>query len=146
MSASIRNLPVPLKPGPVTEIARIVPDYPVGQERSWYRQATRPPISERGEPDQAVSAGAPEPRSEQLSRSHYPARSAAAAGVDHPPPDRSFRRSLLTSASFGAHYLGQLPPYENEALLRVAATVAYRRAGAFSVDYLGAFAPIDIRV
>lgn len=143
MPASIRNLPVP-----ITEVARIAPAHPVGEERRPYWQAPQLPGGARQDTDEAATAPAVagEPRPGHLSRLAHLARSDAGAGTEHWPPHRSFTRALLTSASFGAQHLAQLPPYENEALLRVAATAAYRRASDLSVDYLGAFQPIDIRV
>lgn len=148
MPAPIRNLPVP-----ITDVARIAPGQPVGEDRRPYRQAPHLPAGEPHNADAATTAPAVagEPRPGHLPRLPYPVRSDAGAGTDHwppdhPPPGRSFTRALLTSASFGAQQLGQSPPYENEALLRVAATVAYRRASDLSVDYLGAFQPVDVRI
>lgn len=146
MQTTIRNLPLPS-----AEIGRIVPGRPLGDERQEHRQPGRTDLEVlRAEafPVSPDRPGRPPRLWENPPRPH--------GTIDFHPGEpfdvrrfsghRFSREDLLQSASFQAQHLGQTPPYENEALLRVTASDAYRQAGRLSIEYLSGAEPLDITV
>lgn len=144
MQTTIRNLPLPS-----AEVGRIIPARPLGDEREEHRQ---PPRTDLEVLRPEASSVSPDRSGRPPRVWENPPRSSGTTGFRpgetfdsrHFSGHRFSREDLLQSASFQAQHLGQMPPYENEALLRVTASDAYRQAGRLSIEYLSGAEPLDI--
>lgn len=145
MQTTVRNLPVPL-----ADVGRVLPVRQSGEEQFAHRRAPMPTddrsreLEAQGGQDRAGKVAA---HSEQNRPERLPGE-AAESFEEHPfAPRRPVARdALLASTRFQAQHLSQTPPYQNEPLLRSAAVDAYGKAGSLSVQYFGAFQPLDISV